>query len=49
MSERTLHIGLLGLGRLIKYMPYPVVSGYLNGGTSDQASFWGIGVPAGQS
>lgn len=23
--------GLLGLGRLIKYMPYPVVSGYLSG------------------
>lgn len=23
--------GLLGLGRLIKYMPYPVVSGYLTG------------------
>ena len=23
--------GLVGLGRLIKYMPYPVVSGYLSG------------------
>ncbi|MFD2272021.1 SulP family inorganic anion transporter [Undibacterium arcticum] len=23
--------GLIGLGRLIKYMPYPVVSGYLSG------------------
>jgi hypothetical protein len=29
------------------YLPdFSVVSGYLNGGTSDQASFWGIGVPA---
>ena len=24
-------LGLIGLGRLIKYMPYPVVSGYLSG------------------
>ncbi|MBI2320482.1 MAG: SLC26A/SulP transporter family protein [Betaproteobacteria bacterium] len=24
-------LGLVGLGRLIKYMPYPVVSGYLSG------------------
>ena len=23
--------GLVGVGRLIKYMPYPVVSGYLSG------------------
>ena len=26
-----LAFGLVGLGRLIKYMPYPVVSGYLSG------------------
>jgi len=26
-----LGFGLIGLGRLIKYMPYPVVSGYLSG------------------
>ena len=24
-------LGVIGLGRLIKYMPYPVVSGYLSG------------------